>query len=207
MAKIYQKQLQTAVLALIGIAALAVAIYIYAGRPSTQPSTLKALPQNTTVGTPASPLQPPQTPTRQTAPAPSNSGSVAFPPPPATSASSETAAPSLKHQAEQTSQNVPLNNSTTATTETTFSIVAKNFAFTPDTLTVRLGEHVTLNLTSIDVTHGFTLPQFNVSVVLPAHKTQTVDFVANKLGTFSFYSSVYSGEGSADMKGTISVIQ
>ncbi len=53
---------------------------------------------------------------------------------------------------------------------------------------VRVGARVRLRLTSEDVTHGFLVPDFNVNAgLISPGKFKTVEFVADRPGTFKFY--------------------
>jgi cytochrome c oxidase subunit 2 len=87
-----------------------------------------------------------------------------------------------------------------------FTVVAKRFAFEPSTITVRQGDTVKITASSADVAHGFALPDFNVNLRLePGARPQTVTFVADKKGTFTFYCNIPCGPGHLDMKGTLIV--
>lgn len=105
---------------------------------------------------------------------------------------------------------VDINGSQTAPVMATedvkeFTVTAKSWAFDPGTITVHKGDKVRLKITSVDVTHGFKLEDFNVKLNLEPGKTQIVEFVADKAGTFSFFCSVYCGEGHRQMKGQLVV--
>lgn len=100
------------------------------------------------------------------------------------------------------------------TTETTttamnpaqeFTITAKSWAFDPAVITVKQGDKVKLKIKSIDVTHGFALPDFNVKIDLVPNKEETVEFTADKKGEFTFFCSVMCGEGHQDMNGKLVV--
>lgn len=86
-----------------------------------------------------------------------------------------------------------------------FTMTAKNWAFEPSTITVNKGDKVRIKITSVDVEHGFALPDFNVDVDLQPGQTQTVEFVADKTGTFSFRCSIPCGEGHREMRGVLIV--
>lgn len=101
--------------------------------------------------------------------------------------------------AEETEETV------TAPTTQTFDMVAQQFEFSPSTITVNVGDTVVLNLTTSDVPHGFSLPQFDVSTTITPGKTKTVEFVADEAGTFTFSCSVVCGSGHSGMKGQIVV--
>ncbi len=84
-----------------------------------------------------------------------------------------------------------------------FTMVAKQWAFEPDTITVKKGDHVKLTISDIDVAHGFGLPDFNVDVFLTPGTKTIVEFDADKVGTFTFFCSVRCGRGHRDMKGQL----
>ena len=86
-----------------------------------------------------------------------------------------------------------------------FNIIAKQWDFSPSTITVNEGDNVILNIESIDVTHGFSLLSFGVSEQLVSGNIVKIEFVADKKGTFSFFCNVQCGSGHIGMKGTLVV--
>lgn len=86
-----------------------------------------------------------------------------------------------------------------------FTMTAKQFEFVPNTITVNQGDTVKLTITSIDVTHGFNLPDFGINERLNPGKPVTVEFVADKKGTFTFACSVPCGSGHSGMSGRLVV--
>ncbi len=86
-----------------------------------------------------------------------------------------------------------------------FTITAKDWQFAPNNITVKKGDKVRLTITSTDVTHSFMLKDYNLNVMLEPGQTQTVEFVADKAGTFNFRCGVPCGEGHRDMTGTLTV--
>jgi cytochrome c oxidase subunit 2 len=107
----------------------------------------------------------------------------------------------INEVAEEVTVDIPDNGSTVKE----FDITAKNWNFMPGTLTVNKGDTVKLNITSIDVEHGFMLLAFGVSEGLRPGETTEIEFVADKVGTFSFYCSVFCGSGHRDMTGELIV--
>lgn len=87
----------------------------------------------------------------------------------------------------------------------TFTIEAKNWEFTPHTITVNKGDRVMLHITSIDVTHGIALPDFGVNERLNPGQMTVIEFVADTTGTFPFFCSVKCGEGHSGMRGQVIV--
>jgi len=86
-----------------------------------------------------------------------------------------------------------------------FDIIAKQWSFDPSEIRVNLGDKVVLNVESIDVAHGFALNEFGVDEVLNPGDKVSVEFIANKTGTFSFFCTAYCGEGHTEMAGTLIV--
>lgn len=86
-----------------------------------------------------------------------------------------------------------------------FEVTAKQWEFTPSTITVNRGDTVKLHITSIDVTHGFTINEFGINEVLEPGKDVHVEFIADKTGTFSFWCSVPCGSGHSGMRGQLIV--
>lgn len=84
-------------------------------------------------------------------------------------------------------------------------ITTKRYAFSPDTITVRKGDRLHLTLKSIDVTHGFLLPDFGVDERLPVGESIDVELLAAERGTYVFTSDIFSGKGTRGMRGTITV--
>ena len=85
-------------------------------------------------------------------------------------------------------------------------MVASRFKFEPETLEVTEGERVRLTLHSIDTEHGFSVRKLNLKVAVPkTGEPVTVEFVADKAGTYEFKCSEYCGSGHGRMKGRIVV--
>jgi len=85
------------------------------------------------------------------------------------------------------------------------SMTARQWEFEPAAITVKEGQRVKLTIRSIDVAHGFALPDFGVSQRLEPGKTQIVEFTADKKGTYTFFCNVACGAGHRDMKGQLVV--
>ncbi len=105
------------------------------------------------------------------------------------------------------------NNTTQTSTNTTtatasikeINVTAKQWQFDPATIEVSMGDKVKLNVKSMDVTHGFSIPDFNVNLVLETGKVTTAEFTADKKGEFQFFCTVFCGAGHPGMKGKIAV--
>jgi len=84
-------------------------------------------------------------------------------------------------------------------------VVAKRFEFSPDVIRLKKGVTVTLELSTLDVTHGFNCPDLGISAVIMPDKVTTVSVTPDKAGKFAFFCDVFCGEGHDGMTGTIVV--
>jgi cytochrome c oxidase subunit II len=84
-------------------------------------------------------------------------------------------------------------------------MTAKKYEFSPNPIHVKKGERVRLVITAIDHDHGFKLEAFNIEQKLKKGVPTTVEFTADKAGTFPFKCSVHCGMGHGRMKGTLIV--
>lgn len=98
---------------------------------------------------------------------------------------------------QQPALNVPATKS--------FSITATQWAFSPNTITVKQGDTVRMRVTSLDVPHGIMIPEYDINKVLNVNETVMFDFVADKKGTFTFRCSVQCGSGHSTMTGKLVV--
>jgi len=91
--------------------------------------------------------------------------------------------------------------------EKVISITARRFRYEPATLSLRRGEPVILELNSIDIVHGFNLPDFKIRTdVLPGQKRR-VRIVPDKVGSFGFHCDNFCGIGHEEMAGILNVVE
>jgi cytochrome c oxidase subunit II len=109
--------------------------------------------------------------------------------------------PALARLNAQATQSPPQG----ATPAHEIQMTAKKYEFSPDPIRVKKGEHVRLIITATDRDHGFKLEAFNVEQRLKKGVPTTVEFTADKAGTFPFKCSVHCGFGHGGMKGTLIV--
>ena len=86
-----------------------------------------------------------------------------------------------------------------------FKVEAKSWEFLPDTIEVKKGDKVRLLVTSLDVPHGLSIPEYGINERLDPGKTVTVEFTADKTGSFTAFCSVFCGAGHSKMGGQIVV--
>jgi heme/copper-type cytochrome/quinol oxidase subunit 2 len=79
---------------------------------------------------------------------------------------------------------------------TTLNLTAFNWGFKPDTITVKVGQPVTLRLTSTAGVHGLQSDDLGITqTVISPEKYVTVTFTPKKAGTYQVYCSVPCGPG------------
>ncbi len=128
-----------------------------------------------------------------------------------TSANQNTNQGAATNTTTNTSANQSTNESLAANTNEArpetkeFSITAQRWQFTPATITVNEGDTVKLTITSVDVTHGFSLPTFGVNETLNPNSPVTVEFTADRTGSFTWSCTVFCGSGHSGMSGTLVV--
>ena len=84
-------------------------------------------------------------------------------------------------------------------------VTLKKYEFSPSSLHVKKGERVKLIMAAVDHDHGFKLDDFGVNQKVRKGTTTTVEFTADKSGTFQFRCSSVCGLGHRGMKGTLVV--
>src|SRR3989344_6848640 len=88
-----------------------------------------------------------------------------------------------------------------------FTVSGAPFKFTPGTLTVKKGETVSITFKNTSGSHDFVLDEFGVKTkLLTAGKEETVQFVADKAGSFKYYCSVGTHRQQG-MEGTLTVTE
>ncbi len=85
------------------------------------------------------------------------------------------------------------------------NITAKRFEYTPHRVEVRKGEHITLRMESLDVTHGLYLDAYGIKIKARPGVIGKATFVADKAGRFSFRCSETCGEFHPYMLGHFNV--
>lgn len=86
-------------------------------------------------------------------------------------------------------------------------MVAENWKFTPDLIRVKKGTTVVVEVQSFGAPHSFVLKAFKIKVPLPQKKKTTFEFVANKVGEFTWRCGRPCGDGCAKMTGTLIVVE
>ena len=86
-----------------------------------------------------------------------------------------------------------------------YTIKATQFAYEPNIIQVNRGDRVIFHVESVDVSHGLYLDGYDVNVHVPPGKPETVEFVADKVGTYRFRCSTTCGPMHPFMIGELKV--
>jgi cytochrome c oxidase subunit 2 len=89
--------------------------------------------------------------------------------------------------------------------ERVIRITAKNFQFSPDSITLKKGEPVVFEISSGDRKHGFSLRAFGVRTDVLPGKVSRIRLTPDKTGKFTFSCDVFCGDGHEEMTGTVIV--
>lgn len=87
----------------------------------------------------------------------------------------------------------PLPDATVKPANRRFRIEASSFKYTPATIRVNAGDHVTIDLVATDVVHGLYVDGYDVRVTADPGRTASLSFVANRAGMFRLRCSVTCG--------------
>ncbi|HEY5220973.1 MAG TPA: cupredoxin domain-containing protein [Candidatus Paceibacterota bacterium] len=74
-----------------------------------------------------------------------------------------------------------------------FNISIDGSAYSPNTVIVKTGDTVNLEMTAVDANYAFTLPQYHFNDPIAKGKTQTIQFQASGVGDFTFYCGSCGG--------------
>ena len=91
--------------------------------------------------------------------------------------------------------------------EKVIKLTAKKFEYLPAEITVKKGEPVVIEVSSEDVKHGFTLPDFGIRTDIKPGSVNRISFTPDKAGRFTFACDVFCGGGHEDMSGTLIVTE
>ena len=86
-----------------------------------------------------------------------------------------------------------------------FTIVAKDFQYSPARIEVTQDDLVKLTVRSEDIAHSFTIDEYRISKRVPSGGATTFEFQADRPGTFPFYCALTSEPGHKMMHGQLVV--
>lgn len=86
-----------------------------------------------------------------------------------------------------------------------FTIDASNFSFSESEIEVNRGERVRITLTNTVGTHDLVVEGYDVRTqILQAGESETIEFIADEVGTFEYYCSI-GNHRATGMVGTLIV--
>ena len=85
-------------------------------------------------------------------------------------------------------------------------IHASKFVYSPNRITINQGDKVTLELTSSDAVHGFSIPDLNVRSDIPPGQVILLTITAPQAGELMFLCDNFCGDGHEKMQGKITVL-
>lgn len=95
---------------------------------------------------------------------------------------------------------------TTASAHPSIDVAVANWKFTPDKITIPVGEPTTLRLTTTSGVHGIKSDDLGIPMTtIPNGKVIEVTFTPKKAGTYVLPCQIFCGPGHPDMKLTIVV--
>ncbi len=83
------------------------------------------------------------------------------------------------------------------------AVTAELWKFTPNIIRAKQGEVVTLQITGVSGTHGFSVPDLGINQTIFMGKTVNIFLPTDQAGTFPFACSIQCGSGHNDMTGRI----
>lgn len=86
-------------------------------------------------------------------------------------------------------------------------VVAQKFHYTPTEIVLKKGEPVVLELTALDFTHGFSVPELGIRADIPEGKVTRLELTPTKTGGFDFICDNFCGSGHEEMSGRIVVVE
>jgi cytochrome c oxidase subunit II len=85
------------------------------------------------------------------------------------------------------------------------SLLAMKFDYLPDTVTVKKGRPVVLELSALDRLHGFDVPALHLRADIAPGPPTILRFTPEKAGSFAFHCDNFCGDGHEGMVGRIIV--
>ena len=92
-----------------------------------------------------------------------------------------------------------------APTRRDVSVTVKDFRFSPARIAVSRNDLVRVTVQSEDVAYSFTIDAYRVSKRIPAGGSVSFEFLADREGSFPFYSSLTSDARHSEARGELVV--
>jgi cytochrome c oxidase subunit 2 len=89
----------------------------------------------------------------------------------------------------------------------TIAISAQRFSFTPNEITLKKGQPVTLVIETKDVAHGLLIEGLGIRTDIKKGQASEVTFTPETAGTFEAKCAHFCGKGHGSMKMTVRVLE
>ena len=86
-------------------------------------------------------------------------------------------------------------------------MLSMKFDYLPDTVTVKKGKPVALELSTLDRIHGFDVPGLHLRTDIPPGPPTVLRFTPDKAGTYNLHCDNFCGDGHEGMTGQIIVTE
>ncbi len=104
---------------------------------------------------------------------------------------------------QQSTAPTPIPVSESASHGRIIPVTAELWKFTPNVIQVRKGEVVTLQVTGVSGTHGFSVPDLGINETIFMGKTTDIALPTGRTGIYNFACSIECGSGHLAMNGQI----
>jgi len=84
-------------------------------------------------------------------------------------------------------------------------IVMKKYSIEPNPIRLKQGQPATLEVSTVDVQHGFSVQAFNIDEPIQPGKPATIKVTPREKGQFNVECDIVCGPGHDNMQGTIIV--
>src|SRR5262245_3440073 len=111
----------------------------------------------------------------------------------------------LAHGSTSGPSSQPLEGQEQAPNRREITLTARNYRFSPSRIEVAQDDLVKLTVQSEDVAYSVTIDEYRVSRRVPAGGSTTLEFRADRAGTFTFYCNLTNDARHAQMKGEMVV--
>ncbi len=86
-------------------------------------------------------------------------------------------------------------------------LTVHKFAYNKSAVTVKRGTPVVIEIASLDVLHGFSIPDLDVRADVEPGKVARVTFTPDKAGAFDFLCDIFCGSGHENVHGVLTVTE
>lgn len=111
----------------------------------------------------------------------------------------------LAHASPSSPWPQPVDGQEQAPNRREITLTARNYKFSPARIEVAQDDLVKLTVQSEDNAYSLTIDEYRVSRRIPAGGSTTLEFRADRAGTFAFYSNLTNDARHAQMRGELVV--